>query len=484
MARSARLLGLILAVALAHAPAQAQARRGGVLATRLDRLLDEEPFNRALWGVAIADPSGHMVFERNGDRLFVPASNTKLVVAAVAAALLPPDYRFRTSVYGAGPIGDSVLHGDLILYGRGDPTLSARYYPTRLTPFEELADSLRARGVARVEGDLVGDASYFDSVATHPSWEAYDLTWSYAAPVTALGFNDNSVDFDIAPGAAGQPPVISLAPNLGVVQFTNRARTVPADSARTIEFYRQPGTNVVWAEGDVPVDARPWTANVAVVDGPAWAATAFRAVLASRGIAVTGRVRTVYDSTTYAAARRMDPLAEHRSPPLPKVLEPILSMSHNWYAEMLLKTIGREVRGRGSWEAGLDVERRFLIDSLRVDSTMFHLADGSGLSHHNLVAPDAFVRLLRAMRERPAARAFLDALPRGGEGTLRYRFRRAPLAGRVRAKTGSIGTVNTLSGYLETPGGVWTFSIQLNNHTAREREALQRLDAIVAALGR
>ena len=484
MARATRLLGLIIAMALAHAPARAQSPRAGGLAARLDRLLDEEPFDRALWGVALADPSGRIVFARNGDRLFIPASNTKLVVAAAAAALLPPDYRFRTSVYGAGTIGEGILHGDLVLYGRGDPTLSGRYYATRLAPFEELADSLRARGVARVEGDLVGDASYFDSVATHPSWEAYDLTWWYAAPVTALGFNDNSVDFDVAPGAVGQPPVITLAPDLGVVRFTNRARTVPADSARTFDFYRQPGTNIVWALGDVPVDARPWTENVAVQDGPAWAATAFRAALASRGITVTGPVRTTYDATEYATARRMDPLAEHLSPPLEKVLEPILAVSHNWYAEMLLKTLGRELGGRGSWEAGLDVERRFLIDSLHVDSTMFRLTDGSGLSHHNLVAPEAFVRLLRAMRDRPAARVFLDALPRGGEGTLRYRFRRGSLSGRVRAKTGSIGNVNTLSGYLETPRGVWTFSIQLNNHTARDREALQRIDAIVAAFGR
>ena len=105
MARATRLLGLIIAMALAHAPAQAQSPRAGGLAARLDRLLDEEPFDRALWGVALADPSGRIVFERNGDRLFIPASNTKLVVAAAAAALLPPDYRFRTSVYGAGTIG-------------------------------------------------------------------------------------------------------------------------------------------------------------------------------------------------------------------------------------------------------------------------------------------------------------------------------------------------------------------------------------------
>lgn len=455
------------------------------LAARLTALLDTTPFDRALWGIAVADPDGRIVFERNGDRLFIPASNTKLVVATVAAALLPPDFRFRTSVYAAGPVVDTVVRGDLVVYGRGDPTLSDRYYPSRLAPFEQLALQLRDRGITRVEGDLVADASYFDSVAVHPSWEHYDLNWWYAASVTALAFNDNAVDFTIAPGRVTEPPTIRLEPDLGVVRFTNRARTVGVGERRTLDFYRAPGSNVVWAEGDVPVDARPWTENFAVVDAPAYAGTAMHHALERWGVIVTGRLRTVYDPAAYAAARAGGALAEIQSRPLRDILEPILEQSHNWYAEMLLKTLGREFRGRGSWAAGLDVERRFLIDSLGVDSTMFSLADASGLSHWNLVTPTAFVRLLRAIRRHPRFATFRDALPVGGErGTLRARFRDSRLRGRVRAKTGSIANTNTLSGYVELPGGTWTFSIQLNNHTARNRDALRQIDDLVAAFVR
>jgi D-alanyl-D-alanine carboxypeptidase/D-alanyl-D-alanine-endopeptidase (penicillin-binding protein 4) len=464
-----------------NVPASGDAR----LAERLRTTLDDPPFDRALWGIAIMDPSGRIVFERNGDRLFVPASNVKIVISAVATSLLPPTWRFRTSAYAAGAIHDGTLDGDLVLFGRGDPSLSDRFYPTRLTAFEDMADSIRARGVTRITGDVIGDASFFDSLTIHPSWESYDLSWWYAAPVSALAFNDNSVDFLIAPTSPGAPASITFEPDLGLVQFTNRTRTVPVDSPRTIDFHRLQGSNVVWADGDVPVDARAWTENVSLQDGALYAATAFRQALQNRGITVGGRARATYDPAACATARLGEPLAEHDSPPLPQLVEPILKISHNWYAEMLLKALAREETGTGSWDSGVAVERRFLRDSLGVDTTQFSLADGSGLSHWNLVTPRAFVQILHAMRRHPSGAAFRSALPvSGGEGTLRFRSRGAGLTGRVHAKTGSIANVNTLSGYLESRAGPWTFSIQINNHTAENREALRRIDAVVAAIPR
>src|SRR5829696_4171455 len=151
------------------------------LTKRLDARLDRPPFNRQLWGVALADENGRLLYSRNADRLFIPASNTKLVVAAVASALLPPDWAVKTSVYG-GPVVGGILLGDLVLYGRGDPTMDRRCYATDSTlagvcetdPFSrlrELADSLRAKGVQLVQGDLVGDGSYFEPTLVHPNWE-------------------------------------------------------------------------------------------------------------------------------------------------------------------------------------------------------------------------------------------------------------------------------------------------------------------------
>ena len=458
-------------------------RTTGSLARRISRLLDEAPFDRALWGVAIANPSGTVVYERNGDRLFVPASNAKLIVSATAVALLPRDFRYRTSLYAGGPVADTVLRGDLVLYGRGDPTLSDRFYPNDFTPFMELADSLQARGITRITGDLVADASYFDAVTVHPSWESYDLTWWYAAPVSALGFNENTVDVHITPLAPGVPAEVTVSPDLGLVRFTDRSRVVDVDAPRTFDLHRVPGTNEIWADGDLPVDTRPWTENVSIAEGALWAGAAMKHALERAGITLMGTVRATYDPRATAAARGTAPLAEHLSPPIGEVLQPVLQQSHNWYAEMLLKTLGREIAGTGSWEAGLEVERRFLIDSLGVDSTQFHLADGSGLSHWNLITPQALVQLLYAVYHRPHNEDFLSALAVGGSsGTLKNRYRTERFYGRVHAKTGSIANVNTLSGYLETRSGPWTFSIQLNNHAAKARDALKRIDAIVTEL--
>jgi D-alanyl-D-alanine carboxypeptidase/D-alanyl-D-alanine-endopeptidase (penicillin-binding protein 4) len=203
------------------------------LAQRIDTRLDRPPFNRQFWGVALVDQNGRLLYGRNETRLFVPASTAKLVVSAVASALLPPDWKVKTSLFG-GPVVGGVLQGDLVLYGRGDPTMGRRCYATDSTitgvcdtdPFvrlRRLADGLKARGIRAISGDIVGDGSYFEPTMVHPNWESFDLNWWYAAPVSGLGFNDNSVDFDWQPGAApGAPALITMRPDLGDIGFENR----------------------------------------------------------------------------------------------------------------------------------------------------------------------------------------------------------------------------------------------------------------------
>lgn len=472
----------------------------GSLERRLTALLDEPPFARANWGVLVMDANGRVLFQRNADRYYVPASNTKLVVSAAAAALLPPDYRVRTSLYQHGTVADGVLHGDLILYGRGDPTFSGRCYGVDTTApgrcdslfaaFDAMADSLRVHGIRRITGAVVGDGSYFEPTTIHPDWEALDLNWGYAAPVSGLGFNDNSVDFLVAPGEdADHPPRISWRPDLGLVYFENRARTVGADSATTIgtNFFRESAPVMkIRAEGTVALGRPPTHYYVAVSDPNFYAARALHAALLSRGVAVGGGVRSTTDSLAYRLARELPPIAEYRGRPLPDLIFPILNTSQNGFAETLLKILGRELRGEGSWNAGLEVERRFLIDSVGIDSTAFALKDGSGLSAGNLITPRALVQLLGYMRRHPKGAPFLAALPRAGQpGSLEKRFVATPAEGRVTAKTGSIGRVNTLSGYLERPDGrTFLFSVQANSHAVPSQQMLARIDSIVVEIGK
>jgi D-alanyl-D-alanine carboxypeptidase/D-alanyl-D-alanine-endopeptidase (penicillin-binding protein 4) len=468
------------------------------LAHRIDARLNAVPFSRQLWGIAVLDDAGHLVYGRNETRMFVPASNTKLVVSAVAAALLPSDWRAKTSVYG-GPIVGGVLQGDLVLYGRGDPTMDRRCYATDTTlagvcdtdPFarlRQLVDGLRARGVRAVAGDIVGDGSYFEPTLVHPNWEAFDLNWWYAAPVSGLGFHDNSVDFEWQPGQAlGAPAVITMSPDLGDVGFENRTVTVAPGGESDIgdRFFRQPGTLQVWAEGTVTLDNPPRTESFALPDPNLYAARAFRQALAEAGIAVTGATRSTTDSLLYARVRATPPLAEVVSRPLRDWIFPILNTSQNWFAEMLVKQLGKQFGKGGSWPDGLEVERRFLIDSVRVDSTQFSLSDGSGLSSSNLISPLTFTQLLRFMRRHPRYSVFVAGMPQAGvAGSLKNRFVGTPLAGRVRAKTGSIARVHSLSGYIELGGGkALTFSIEANHHAETSRTMLSAIDSMVVDVG-
>jgi D-alanyl-D-alanine carboxypeptidase/D-alanyl-D-alanine-endopeptidase (penicillin-binding protein 4) len=470
----------------------------GSLEQRVAALLDAPPFNRATWGVHAVDERGRVLFSRNADRWFVPASNTKLVVSAAAMVLLPPDYRVRTSLYVLGNLGEGVLDGDLVLYGRGDPTFSTRCYgldtlaigacDSATTRIAALADSVVARGVRRITGRVVGDGSYFEPTMLHPQWSVFDALWYYGAPVSGLAYNDNSIDFLITPGpAVDVPPEITGSPDAGLWTLENRARTGPANGGSSIvnRFFRHPGTWDYWAEGTAAIGRRPWTESVAVPDPNLFAARALAAALRARGVAVEGGATSTTDSLAFRAARCCSPLVESRSRALPDLVFPILSSSQNLFAEMLIKVLGREVAGVGSWESGLDVERRFLIDSADLDSTAFSLDDGSGLSASNLVTPAGFTTLLRYMARHPKAGPFLAALPRSGaRGSLRRRFVGTPLEGRVVAKTGSIAAVNTLAGYIErADGGRITFAVMVNAHNIPERLVLAQIDSVVVRLG-
>src|SRR6266496_5199066 len=486
--------------AQSRAPAPPRTRPlSGSLAQRLTTLLDQPPFDRASWGLRVQDDGGRILYQRNADRFAVPASNTKLVVTAAAAVLLPADYRVRTSLYVNGRVQDGVLSGDLVLYGRGDPTWSQRCFgidslaagacDSTFTVMDRLADSIAARGIRRITGKLVGDGSYFEPTLVHPGWNTWDLNWWYAAPVSGLGFHDNSVDFHIAPGAAvDQPPAITWSPELALFTFENRARTVPAESSSTIgdNFFRKPGTWDIWAEGTVALGRKPWIESFAVPDPNLYAARALAASLLRNGVAIGGGAASTIDSLAYRGARAGPPLVEYRGRPLPDMIFPILNTSQNWFAEMLLKILGREVQGEGSWKAGLEVERRFLIDSVRIDSTAFALEDGSGLAAGNLVTPRAFAQLLAYMHRHPKGGPFVAGLPHAGQpGSLLKRFGGTTLEGRVIAKTGSIDRVNSLSGYIERANGrTITVSVQANEHAVPYAQMLAAIDSVVVQIGR
>lgn len=478
IARSAAVV-LLATTAPAALAAQTVAPASASLAARIDRTLSRAPLDRGHWGIVVVDPrTGEDVYARNADRLFVPASNLKLIVSSAATHYLPADFRFGTAFYATGPVRGGTLEGDLVVRGNGDPTISGRYFDDDMTAvWKQVADSLRSRGVTRVAGGIVADETAFDSTFVHPEWESYDLNWWYAAPVGPIGFNDNSIDFHIAPGAVGQPATIHGLPESAYYTLINRTRTAGAGAGRTLDFTRVGDSDTILAYGTLAADARPYVEYFAVREPGRYATTVLRETLEAAGIDVAVDSIRVARAPGAAPAEGA-PLFTWRSPPLPDLIFPILNTSQNWFAEEMLKTIGLEEGGEASWDAGIEQEKRFLTDVVGLDPASFELRDGSGLSAANLVTPRALARLLIHVRDDGIVQR---AIPVSGEspGSLRYRL--TDLKGRVRAKTGSIRNVHSLSGYVTTDSGrELVFSI-IANGTAFPG-AVDAIDDVVRAI--
>jgi D-alanyl-D-alanine carboxypeptidase/D-alanyl-D-alanine-endopeptidase (penicillin-binding protein 4) len=461
------------------------------LQARLAAVLDDARFAQGQWGVKVVSlDSEQVLFERNADKLLKPASNAKLYTAALALDRLGPDYRIQTSFYAAAkPDAEGVIHGDVLVYGRGDPSFSARFnggdYQKALQP---AFDALLAAGVKKIDGDIVGDASYFRGPPFGAGWTWEDLQEYYGAPASALTLQDNVVDLLFKPGrAAGDPCEIVMLPETGIITFSNRTQTRPADTRARIELYRPLGGNVVYAWGDVPLGSKGQSEAVSVPAPARWFVTMLKEGLAQRGVAVAGSPRAedwLSREISPIAWSNLVEVASVSSRPLSEIVKQTLKPSENLYAQLLLLQVGAKAgaTNRDTEQAGL-AEMQTFLRSVGISHDRAQLEEGSGLSRGCLVTPSATVRLLAFMNHHRDRDLFVDALPVAGvDGTLRNRFKDTVAAGNLRAKTGSLGGVNTLSGYVTTAGKEkLVFSIMLNNYRD-ETDARAAIDALVLQL--
>lgn len=461
----------------------------------VDSIAESPPLDRTHWGVLVLDPAtGHTPVELHADRHFVPASNMKLVVTAVALAELGPEYRYRTEIAVFGGRCARCPPRALVVLGRGDPTLSARYHETDFEPLEQLADSLAHIGIRRIRGDLIVDASYFSGPAIHPTWEVGDLAWGYASPTAAFAIGEGAVRVVLEPGAvAGAPARATVLGPEEALALVHSLTTDTVGARRRLSVERRmadraglaPDTLIL--TGTIAAGAGVDTVSLAVPDPERHAALALVAVLRDRGIELDGAVRVEHDGD-----RLRESLHDARevarvgleSPALPEIAAGTLRPSQNWIADQLLMTLGAERGGEGSWEAGLEVERSYLFDVVGIDSTAVVLRDGSGLSVQNLLTPRATARLLDHALRQPWGEAFRLALPRpGGRGTLEERLR--GLDDRVLAKTGTITHINSMSGYVWTADGrPLIFSIYSNASGRPAGEVRRAIDRIVHEIAR
>jgi len=524
--RSAARLKIAIAVALAGAPAFAASgatpagASSPVAATQLDTrisgLLSSPDLAHGFWGIEVASlATGKTLYTLNSEKLFTPASNTKLFTTAAALALIGPDYRFRTTVETTGTLDRyGRLNGDLVLVGHGDPNLSGRELPYEqrtqraddpIQALESLADALVQKGVKYIDGDIVADDSYFAFERYGEGWSQDDLVWADGAPVSALTINDNVVFVNILPAdRAGEKAFVSLKPTTDYYRIDNRIITTPAGTGRKFFVNREPGSTVLTLWGNLPLDDPGTNEALAIEDPAEFAAGLFRQLLEKRGIVIYGHQRThhtelatlsTFTATAIAPSHgggggvrplKTDQpitLASYESKPLIEDVRVINKVSQNLHAEILLRLLGRERGNAGTIEGGEEVMRGFLMQA-GIANDQYAFYDGSGLSRQNLVTPHAIVELLRYAAAQPWGAAYKSSLPVAGmDGTLSERMKSARLEKRVLAKTGSHSSVKALSGYATTDSGEpVVFSIVSNNLNLPAKRVTDTIDQIVEAI--
>ena len=448
----------------------------------IDSMLAAPDTRGARFGVLVVDAErGDTLYSHDAGMLFVPASNMKIITSAVALDVLGADFRFATPIAARGELHSGILDGDLLVIGRGDPSVSDNTMGDAMIPLRAIADSLWNHGMRRVRGHVVAYGNAFPDANAGYAWSWEDLDASYGALIDELLFNEGFSEIHVQGGMrAGDVPQVRTSPARTFPRVRVDARTIARgagrDSIAQLDAVKDTLRGDVVVTGTIPVGD---TATVEVThrDPSEAYLAALREALADRGI-------TVADSTV-ASSARVDTLVMLRSPPLSQLLTTFLKPSQNQMGEMLFKSVALARTDSGTARNA----RRVVAERLRAwgaETDGFLIWDGSGLSRQDLISPETLVHVLDAVRRRPDFQAYYDALPVAGvDGTLRARMRGTRAEGNVRGKTGTLSGVRSLSGYVTTAGGrLLLFSVLCNNYVVPTAYISRVQDSIAVRLSR
>lgn len=442
-----------------------------LLASRLERILADPALSRAHVGLVVqVAETGEVLFERDAEKLFVPASNTKIVTAAVALDALGADYRWKTSLSADGALSDGVLDGDLWIVGGGDPWITRE----AVASWPEI---LERAGIRRITGDVIGDDRAFAGSQWGEGWFWHEIYAAWAAGVSALQLRPNTVRGRLVPGArVGDPARFELVRPGPELPMAVEVRTGAPGSAVRLRYELPPEGGAVRMTGWIPaVDTVDL--HLATHHPTLYLLEHLGQALEEAGIEVEGTIRRAVTGVPPT-----QPVWSHVvvSDSLGAAMAEMLKPSDNQMAESILRTVGMERAGDGTPEGGLAIAGNTLA-GWGIEPGAMSLSDGSGLSRYNRIAPRAMTRLLRSMWRHPQFRVFFDGLPVAAvDGTLRRRLSGTPAEENVRAKTGSLASARALSGYLTSGSGeTLVFSLMINDYDVPGDVAVALEDLII-----
>jgi len=438
----------------------------------LDSILNQPQLKPASYGIYISRlDNNRTVFQANAEKLLVPASNMKIITTAAALYYLGPDFHYRTRLAIRGVVKNAKLHGDIVLIGGGDPKFS-------LSDVGRFVERVKSLGIRDVTGNIIVVDDYFTRERLPVGWAWHYLDAQYAPEISALSINENVINVKMEATKPGALVNVTMEPETRYVRLVNRMLTRVGDDS--VIIYRTPEANIIYVDGAL---ARNHVRSIKVaVKNPAlYAGTYFRERLNAEKIKVAGGIIegrddlfTIVDSIGFLSV--VDSVI---SPPLTDIIRETNTESVNLYAEIMLKTLGVQKYGVGSFQIGIKVLKDFL-NLCGVDTSLVALSDGSGLSKYNIVSARDLALVLRYVYRQSIFRDFYESLALPGKGTLERRFN--GFADSLRAKTGALDGVSCLSGYLTVGGIPCCFSLIFNNFTCSYNKINGIQDGIVAKL--
>jgi len=435
------------------------------------------------WGVMVVSLTrGDTLFGHNADAMLLPASTMKLYTSAIALERFGPAHQFRTEVLRDGAVlVDGTVQGNLILKGAGDPSLAPRFaaWTQGVRPMDALAEQVVRAGITRVKGDIIGDASAFETQRVPDGWRTRYLQASYAARVSALSFNENLAHITVRPSARGA--VVAFGQALSGLSLKSTVTVRPNTAGASVRVWQDTLTQSFRVSGWIGARSRTRTYQVVVEQPERFVAAAFRAALEARGIQVDGVVR---DGEAPSSAQRVTTWS---SPPLAQLVATMNGESNNHFAELLFRNAARSDSAIGSAQVANQSLTTFLSDRVGAAKGAVYAADGSGLSTLDRVTPRSMVQLLGYGISAPWGQVLQQSLPVAGRTeTLRGRMRGTAAQGNLRAKTGTTNEVTSLGGYVTARNGEeLAFSFLYNGRELwRARAAIDAMGVTLASFSR